>query len=97
MKESQTIANKATIKWAKDERPFHAGKACFLGSWRVGNVEWVSGSRDDKDPHNYGSYSDLPGLKKLLDKYRTEKEAMNKVESATRYWLKKALGAEDGE
>jgi hypothetical protein len=77
-------------EWRKDVRQFYSGVCLFVGKWNVGNVEWISGSKNDPDPKNYGAYSNLPGLKTLLDKYKTAEEAQKKVESATKYWFKQA-------
>lgn len=78
--------------WEKDTRPFHSGKVYRVGKWIVGHVEWVSGSRNDPKPLNYGAYCNLPGMKELLGKYETEIEAQTKVENAVNYWQTKLVG-----
>jgi hypothetical protein len=76
-----------TIKWETDTRLFQNGQYLIIGAWKVGYVEYRS--RSQGETNNYAAISYLPGLKEILDYYKTQDEAKKRVESASLRWISK--------
>lgn len=81
------------FNWVNDTRLFHKGIVLFVGKWMIGAVCWEGGLKGETK--HYAAKSLLPGLKQHLDKYETEQEAKDRVEKATKYWIKELLKDEN--
>lgn len=61
----------------------------FLGKWKVGGV-YYSGLVSKDDPRKYKAYCLLPGIKEVIGHFKTEQEAMQRLERAANWWVKEA-------
>lgn len=73
------------FEWEDDKRVFHSGEVLRVGKWIVGEVCYES--RTKGETNNYAAKSMLPGLKEILDYYKTSEEAKSRVERATKKWI----------
>lgn len=66
----------------------------FAGRARIASV-YYDGTRTQGDPKAYAATMYMPGMKdQLSERYVTEQEAMEVIESATKHWLLKVLSKE---
>jgi hypothetical protein len=79
--------------WKPATGPWASGDVLYVGKWPVGSAAYASSSKGDTK--NYVARSRLPGLKEVLEYFETMDEAKERVERATRYWLRE-LSANDG-
>jgi hypothetical protein len=72
--------------WKPATGPWASGDVLYVGKWPVGSAAYASSSKGDTK--NYVARSRLPGLKEVLEYFETMDEAKERVERATRYWLR---------
>lgn len=76
-------------RWEEAKGPWASGLVLFVGKWPVGSAGYVS--RTKGESKNYAAKSRLPGLKEVLEHFETMELAKDRVEKATRYWLRNLL------
>ena len=74
------------LVWKIDSNRYGSSQSGYLGKWKVVSI-FYDGTTGRDDPNKEKLVCLLPGIKNVVGKFKTTKEAQIKATEVVEYWL----------